>query len=170
MSCDLIRHDLIKSFSLPYLIKDFPDEKILNAKATSSAHFFFRWDERLYLDLYFDFLFLDLRNDRQSDDLHGKQGENEFPWGCSDIFCIHNISPTKRIANQSLLLTAILSRQATRNSDACQDKTVAWETNSLHRSQLLCRHESCLPTNNWNQRSAAWQNKELLHKTNMPTW
>ena len=34
--CDLlIRHDLIKSFSLPDLVKDFPDEKILNAKVTS---------------------------------------------------------------------------------------------------------------------------------------
>ena len=36
---DLIKHDLIKSFSLPDWIKDFPDEKILNAKVTSSADF-----------------------------------------------------------------------------------------------------------------------------------
>ena len=38
---DLIKHDLIKSFSLPDWIKDFPDKNILNAKATSSADFFF---------------------------------------------------------------------------------------------------------------------------------
>ena len=38
---DLIKHDLIKSFSLPDWIKDFPDENILNAKVTSSADFFF---------------------------------------------------------------------------------------------------------------------------------
>ena len=37
---DLIKHDLIKSFSLPDWIKDFPDENILNAKVTSSAVFF----------------------------------------------------------------------------------------------------------------------------------
>ena len=37
---DLIKHDLIKSFSLPDWIKDFPDEDILNAKVTSSADFF----------------------------------------------------------------------------------------------------------------------------------
>ena len=33
--CDFITQDLIKSFSLSDLIKDFPDEKILNAKVTS---------------------------------------------------------------------------------------------------------------------------------------
>ena len=38
---DWIKHDLIKSFSLPGWIKDFPDKNILNAKATSSADFFF---------------------------------------------------------------------------------------------------------------------------------
>ena len=38
---DLIKHDLIKSFSLQDWIKDFPDENILNAKVTSSADFFF---------------------------------------------------------------------------------------------------------------------------------
>ena len=37
---DLIKHDLIKSFSLPDWIKDFPDENILNANVTSSADFF----------------------------------------------------------------------------------------------------------------------------------
>ena len=37
---DLIKHDLIKSFSLPDWIKDFPDESILNAKVTPSADFF----------------------------------------------------------------------------------------------------------------------------------
>ena len=37
---DLIKHDLIKPFSLPDWIKDFPDENILNAKVTSSADFF----------------------------------------------------------------------------------------------------------------------------------
>ena len=38
---DLIKRDLIKSFSLPDWIKDFPDENILNAKVTSSTDFFF---------------------------------------------------------------------------------------------------------------------------------
>ena len=38
---DLIKHDLIKSFSLSDSIKDFPDENILNATVTSSADFFF---------------------------------------------------------------------------------------------------------------------------------
>ena len=37
---DLIKHDLLKSFSLPDWIKDFPDENILNARVTSSADFF----------------------------------------------------------------------------------------------------------------------------------
>ena len=41
VSFDLIKHDLIKSFSLPDWIKDFPDENILNAWVTSSAIFFF---------------------------------------------------------------------------------------------------------------------------------
>ena len=39
---DLIKHDLIKSFSLSDWIKDFPDENILNATVTSSADFFYR--------------------------------------------------------------------------------------------------------------------------------
>ena len=37
---DLIKHDLIKSFSLSDWIKDFPDENILNATVTSSVDFF----------------------------------------------------------------------------------------------------------------------------------
>ena len=56
VSFDLIKHDLIKSFSLPDWIEDFPDENVLNAWVTSSAIFFFRGDERLYHDLYFDCL------------------------------------------------------------------------------------------------------------------
>ena len=39
---DLIKHDLIKSFSFSDWIKDFPEENILNAKVTSSADFFYR--------------------------------------------------------------------------------------------------------------------------------
>ena len=38
---DLIKHDLIKSFSLPDWIKDFPDENILNAKVTSTADYYY---------------------------------------------------------------------------------------------------------------------------------
>ena len=34
------------------------------------------------------------------------------------IFCIHNISPTKSIANQSLLITDTFFRHATRSSGA----------------------------------------------------
>ena len=142
---DLIKHDLIKSFSLSDWIKDFPDENILNATVTSSADFFLslRWKitSRPLLWLHI----IDLGNDRQSDGIHGNPRKNEFPWSCSDTFCIHNISSTKSIANQSLLITAILSRQATRSSDTWQDR--------LHRrpipyglSRLLCGHERCLPT------------------------
>ena len=98
---------------------------------------FFRWDERLYHDLYFDYIFIDLGNDRQSDGIHGKPRENGFPWSCSDVFCIHNISPTRSIANQSPLITAILSRQATRSSGAWQHKTAAWETNSLRAQPVI---------------------------------
>ena len=52
----IVLFDLIKSFSLSDWIKDFPDENILNAKVTSSADFFYRWEERLYHDLYFDYI------------------------------------------------------------------------------------------------------------------
>ena len=38
---DLIKHNLIKSFSLTDWIKDFPDKNILNAKVTSYADFLF---------------------------------------------------------------------------------------------------------------------------------
>ena len=51
---DLIKHDLIKSFSLPDWIKDFPDENILNAKVTSSADFFIV-EVKDYI-LYFDYI------------------------------------------------------------------------------------------------------------------
>ena len=51
---DLIKHDLIKSFSLPDWIKDFPDENILNAKVTSSAYCFIV-EMKDYI-LYFDYI------------------------------------------------------------------------------------------------------------------
>ena len=138
MPFDLIKHDLIKSFSLPDWIKDFPDQNILNAKVTSSF-FSLRWKiiSRPLLWLHI----IDLGNDRQSDGLHGNPRENGFPWNCSDIFCIHNISPTKSIANQSLLITAILSRQATRSSGAWQDKRLHGRPIPYGLSRLLCRHE-----------------------------
>ena len=40
----------------------------------------FRGDEKLYHDLYFDCIFIDLGNDRQSDDIHGNLRENGFPY------------------------------------------------------------------------------------------
>ena len=46
---DSIKHDLIKSFSLPDWIKDFPDENILNAKVTSSADFFVSVEMKDYI-------------------------------------------------------------------------------------------------------------------------
>ena len=49
MPFDLIKHDLIKSFSLPDWIKDFPDENILNAKVTSSADFFVSVEMKDYI-------------------------------------------------------------------------------------------------------------------------
>ena len=101
-----LKHDLIKPFSLPGLVKDFPVENIFNAKVTSWAYFL-RWDERLYHDLYFDYISIVLGNDRQSHGIRGNPRENWLPWSCSDIFCIHNISHKKRIANQYLSITTI---------------------------------------------------------------
>ena len=66
-----LKHDLIKSFSLPGLIKDFPVGNILSAKVTSSAYFF-------YHDLYFYYIFIDLGNDQQSDGIHGNPRETEL--------------------------------------------------------------------------------------------
>ena len=102
---------------------------ILNAKVTSSAYLFFRLDERLYHDFYFDYIFIG--NERPSDGINGKPRVNWVPWSFSDIFCIHNISSTKSIANQSLSITAILSRHGTRRSGTLQDKTAAWSGRSI---------------------------------------
>ena len=99
---DLIKHDLIKSFSLPDLIKDFPANMIFQMQRLALQQIFFRWDKGLYHDLYFDYIFIG--NDLQSGSIHGNPRENGFPWSCSDIFSIHSISPTKSIANQSLLI------------------------------------------------------------------
>ena len=49
---DLIKHDLIKSFSLPDWIKEFPDENILNAKVTSSKDFFFFAEMKDYITTF----------------------------------------------------------------------------------------------------------------------
>ena len=38
---DLIKHDLIKSFSLPDWIKEFPDENILKCEGYLFKRFFF---------------------------------------------------------------------------------------------------------------------------------
>ena len=86
---------------------------------------FFCSDERLYKDLYFDYIFIG--NKRQSDGINGEPRVNWFPWSCSDIFCIHNISSTKSIANQSLSITAILSCHATRKSGTLKDETAVWD-------------------------------------------
>ena len=131
---------------------------ILNAKVTSSAYLFFRLDERLYHDFYFDYIFIG--NERPSDGINGKPRVNWVPWSFSDIFCIHNISSTKSISNQSLSISAILSRHATRRSGTLQDKTAAWAgrpipTTSI--SRLLCRHERCLPTKELKKRSVTKQ-------------
>ena len=159
---NLVKHDLIKSFSPPDWIKDFPDENILNATVTSSADFFsLRWKiiSRPLVWLHI----IDLGNDRQSDGIHGgTPRENGFPWSCSDIFCIHNISPTKSIANQSLLITAILSRHATRSSGAWQDKRLHGRPIPYGLSRLLCRHERCLP--------AKLAREPLRDKTNTKSW
>ena len=49
---DLIKHDLIKSFSLPDWIKEFPDENILNARVTSSTDFFFFAEMKDYITTF----------------------------------------------------------------------------------------------------------------------
>ena len=63
----------------------------------------FRGDERLYHDLYFDCIFIDLGNDRQSDGIHGNLRENGFPY---------------HITYKKYFFTAIFSRQATRGNGA----------------------------------------------------
>ena len=60
-------------------------------------------------------------SERQSDGINGKPRVNWFPWSCSDIFCIHNISSTKSISNQSLSITAICLVHATRWSGTLQE-------------------------------------------------
>ena len=70
-------------------------------------------------------------NERESDGINGKPRVNWFPWSFSDIFCIHNISSTKSISNQSLSITAILSRHGTRRSGTLQDKTAACSGRSI---------------------------------------
>ena len=61
-----------------------------------SCLFLFLWrDEILYNEPYFDLkIFIDLWNERQSEGMHGNLRVNGFSLSCSDIFCIHEISPT----------------------------------------------------------------------------
>ena len=104
--------------------------KILNA-VTSSADIFLSLKWKIISRPLLWLHIIDLGNDRQSDDIHGKPRKNGFPWSCSDKSCIHNISGTKSIANQSLLIRAILSRQATRSSGAWQDKRLHGPGNAV---------------------------------------
>ena len=74
------------------------------------------------------------------------------------IFCIHNMSPTKSIANLSLLITDTFFRHATRSSGAWQDKTAAWDWQIPYAlCRLLCRHERCLPTKKLEKRCVTKQ-------------
>ena len=75
---DLIKYDLIKSFSLSDWIKDFPDENILNAKVTSSADFFIV-EMKYYIPTSTLTTYFDLGNGRQSDGIHGNPRKNGFP-------------------------------------------------------------------------------------------
>ena len=117
--------------------------KILNA-VTSSADIFLSLKWKIISRPLLWLHIIDLGNDRQSDDIHGNPRKNGFPWSCSDKFCIHNISRTKSIANQLLLIRAILSRQATRSSGAWQGKRLHGRPIPYGLSRLLCRHERCL--------------------------
>ena len=111
---------------------------LLNAKVTFSADFlFFSLRLKDYITTLTLTTYYRLGNDWKSDGMHGNPRENGFPWSCSDIFWIHDRPPTKSIANQSLLITAILSRQATRSSGAWQDKTAAWKTHSLQAQPVI---------------------------------
>ena len=111
---------------------------LLNAKVTFSADFLcFSLRLKDYITTLTLTTYYRLGNDRKSDGMHGNPRANGFPWSCSDIFWIHDRPPTKSIANQSLLITVILSRQATRSSGAWQDKTAAWETNSLQVQPVI---------------------------------
>ena len=90
---------------------------------------------------------IDLGNDQQSDGIHSNPRKNGFPWSCSDIFCIHDISSTKCIANQSLLITAILSPQATRSSERYVTRqTAASETNSLRAQPVIVSSRKVPPS------------------------
>ena len=118
--------------------------KILNAVTSSADIFFLSLKWKITSRPLFWLHIIDLGNDRQSDDIHGNPRKNGFPWSCSDKFCIHNISRTKSIANQLLLIRAILSRQATRSSGAWQGKRLHGRPIPYGLSRLLCRHERCL--------------------------
>ena len=118
--------------------------------------FFFCWDERLYKDLYFDYIFIG--NKRQSDGINGQPRVNWFPWSCSDIFCIHNISSTKSIANQSLSITAILSCHATRKSGTLKDKTAVWGGRPIpYELDQPIIDERCLPSKELKKRCVTKQ-------------
>ena len=45
--------------------------------------------------------------------------ENGIPRSCGDIFCIHNISPLKSIANQSLSITATFFVSSRNEKERC---------------------------------------------------
>ena len=110
-------------------------------------HIFFRWDERLYHDLYFDYISIDWGNDRQSDSLHGNSRENWFPWSCSDIFYIHKISPTKSIANQSLSNHSpfVSSRIEKDRCVTRQNGCMGRETNSLRAQPVIVSSRKAPP-------------------------
>ena len=98
----------------------------------------FRGDERLYHDLYFGCIFIDLRNDRQSHGIHGNPRENGFPWSCSDMYFasipyhLQKVLPINRpFFSQPFCL---VKQQEVVVRD--KKKTAAWETNSL-RAQLV---------------------------------
>ena len=80
---DLIKLNLIKSFSLPDWIKDFPDENVLNAKVTSYADFvffFFFIEMKDYITTFtLTTYYRDLGKYRQSDGIQGDPRENGFP-------------------------------------------------------------------------------------------
>ena len=93
--------------------------------------FCFRLDERLYHDLYFDYIFI--VNERESDGINGKPRVNWFPWSFSDIFCIHNISSTKTLNHRHFVSSRNKKERYVTRQNGCMGR----ETNPYDLDQPI---------------------------------
>ena len=133
---------------------------------------FLKYFEILYHDLFFDHIFMDI--ERQSDSIHGNPRGDGFPWSCSDIFYLHNVSHKKKsIANQWLSILAIFVSSYNRKERCVTRQNSCMGDQFPTSSAVYCdSHERCLPTKELEkscvtkQRNAA---QKCMNKTNMPT-